>query len=588
MKALIKVGYRCNENCTFCHTLDVRHVDGEAAEVERKIRRAKQLGYSMVVLSGGEPTVRPELVRWAAQIASLDMDFGLVTNGLVFSYPETFARLSAHRLKYIYMSLHGGSAKVHNAIVRSDTFDRSLAALKNLTGKGLDLTINCVVVKQNVDHLREVVDTCAPFTDAVLKFSMVQPKGGGDHLFEQLTPRVAYAGSRIAEAIAHAQKTTRLQLAHDGVPFCCLSGHEARYDDLKTHRFATMVDIGEPDFFPVDDKAKVQPPPCHGCALRGACPGLYAGYHQAFGDGELTPVTGAPRSNSFNYVYEGVQRVPEGVCPIKEDGVTPWDRNRVLFVKSKDRVVRYRTHTRDFADVELEALKHGAGQLYADMSQKDAPDDFPKDLVKLTRSALCDGCAERPHCTGLFEPLLEDVFSRDDARVRELLEQLEGDVLDVGRGEGPYDDLLARRVAAGKIRYVGLEPRPGATAPAWARLRPIRAEELDDAAAFDHVLFLRSWNHLEDPKRAVANALRALRPHGTLLVVDNIAFGLARTRAQTERAESSRAGLEHYRNDSAAEAAALLESPGLTLLERRDVGLPSSNQWILRYRAGTP
>ena len=27
MKALIKVGYGCNDHCTFCHTLDVRHVD---------------------------------------------------------------------------------------------------------------------------------------------------------------------------------------------------------------------------------------------------------------------------------------------------------------------------------------------------------------------------------------------------------------------------------------------------------------------------------------------------------------------------------------------------------------------------------
>ena len=27
MKALIKVGYACNENCTFCHTADLRHID---------------------------------------------------------------------------------------------------------------------------------------------------------------------------------------------------------------------------------------------------------------------------------------------------------------------------------------------------------------------------------------------------------------------------------------------------------------------------------------------------------------------------------------------------------------------------------
>ena len=49
MKALIKVGYGCNDHCSFCHTLDVRHIDAEAVEVHAKIERAKTLGHSMVV-----------------------------------------------------------------------------------------------------------------------------------------------------------------------------------------------------------------------------------------------------------------------------------------------------------------------------------------------------------------------------------------------------------------------------------------------------------------------------------------------------------------------------------------------------------
>ncbi|MCA9720423.1 MAG: hypothetical protein KC468_37520, partial [Myxococcales bacterium] len=65
--------------------------------------------------------------------------------------------------------------------------------------------------------------------------------------------------------------------------------------------------------------------------------------------------------------------------------------------------------------------------------------------------------------------------------------------------------------------------------------------------------------------------------------VDNVAFGLARTRAQTRRGESSAAELEHYRNHDAGEAHALASRPALTLLERRDVTPQTSNQWLLRY-----
>jgi len=75
---------------------------------------------------------------------------------------------------------------------------------------------------------------------------------------------------------------------------------------------------------------------------------------------------------------------------------------------------------------------------------------------------------------------------------------------------------------------------------------------------------------------------------GTLTIVDNVAFGLARTREQTHRAERSRARHEHYRNDTLAEAAAALEPfverYGLHEIVRRDVGPQSSNQWLLRVR----
>src|SRR5207302_7173184 len=132
-----------------------------------------------------------------------------------------------------------------------------------------------------------------------------------------------------------------------------------------------------------------------------------------------------------------------GECPLLEDGVTPWDRGRHLFARNGERIARFRAVTRDFTDAEIEAIKHDLGQVYLDMSQKAAPDDFPRDLVPLRRSKMCDPCGEKPHCTGMWEPVAPkdeiDWFSRDDARVRELLAALEGRVLDVGCGEGPYD-----------------------------------------------------------------------------------------------------------------------------------------------------
>jgi 2-polyprenyl-3-methyl-5-hydroxy-6-metoxy-1,4-benzoquinol methylase len=600
MKALIKVGYACNENCGFCHTLDVRHIDGDSSEIHRKIDRAAELGHTMIVFSGGEATIRPELFEWAQHAVSLGLDTGLVTNGLMLAYPDFLERMLKLRLKYVYMSLHGGTAKVHNLMVRANTFEAATKALKNISGRGLDVTLNCVITAQNVEHLRSMVDLVLPYRDVTLKFSMVQPKGGGARLFDFLMPRVSVVAARVHDAMTYgfAQAAGKgPRFTHDGIPLCLLPGFEELYDDLKTDRYWTMVEIGEEDFFPVDDRAKIQPASCRECALRGPCPGLYRGYEAEYGAGELRPVRGRPRSNSFNFVFEKLVCTdlsaldgPEA-CPIHQDGVTPWDRGRHLFVRNGARVARFRADSRDFADVELEHIKHDLGQVYLDRSKKPAPDDFQKDLVQLRRSTVCESCDQKNACTGLYEPVFEDVFGRDDARVLELIRGLRGDVLDVGCGEGPYAETLGGLAGRGDVRYVGIDPDAGRIARlrrewGWAELHATTAEDFVAAQAgrtFDHVLILRSWNHLSNPGSVVEALRRMLRPGGSLLVVDNSAFGLARTPAQTMRGEQGPAIFEHFRNDTARDAMHAIGSSGLSLVERRDISPATSNQWLLRY-----
>jgi MoaA/NifB/PqqE/SkfB family radical SAM enzyme len=599
VKALIKVGYACNEHCTFCHTLDVRHIDDSAESVFFKIRRAHQLGHRMVVFSGGEPTIRPEIGDWASYVASLGLDLGFVTNGRRFAYPDFVEAMLARRLRYVYLSFHGGTARVHNSLVRADAYAESLQAIRNLHGRVPVLTVNCVVTPTNIGKLRELVDLLLPLQQLTLKFSMTAPKGGGDKLFEHVIPRVTDCAAAVADAIRYGTErrgeAPGPRFGHDGIPLCLLPGMENLYDDLRTNDFRTMSEVGEPDFFPVDDVIKVQPEgACGGCSRRGPCPGLFRGYVERFPEdvGVLRGQPG-PRGNSYNLTpSRDIPRPPGAPCPVKSDGVTSYDRGRSLFLRLKDRMRLYETRTRDFADVELLATKEELGQLYVDISGKLAPDDFPRDLRKLRLLDECARCEERPRCTGCWAPLPHDVFTRDDARVHELLRGLSGDVLDVGAGEGTYLDTLAPRVRAGEARYTALEPDAARVhllqrRHPWARFVVAAAEDAElPEGSIDHALLLRSYNHLASPGSVLTRLAGALRPGGTLLVVDNVAFGLVRGREQAARAERGPGALEHHRNASAAEAHRAADGLPLRLVERRDVGPGTSNQWLLRYERG--
>ncbi len=591
MKALIKVGYACNDHCSFCHTFDVRHIDDSEEAIDRKIVRAAELGHSMVVLSGGEPTMRPELVHWAQRTAALGLDFGLVTNGRMLSYPKLLDKLLALRLRYVYLSLHGGTAKVHDANVRSEAFEQTFGGLKNCSGKGLDLTANCVVTRVNVDQLRPVVDAVQGLDDVHLNFSMTEAKGGAMHLFQQIVPNLTHAAQRVADAVAYGrEKGMGARVSHGGFPLCLMPGIESAYSDLKSHKFATMSEVWEDDFFPVDDRNKVQPDPCKGCGLAGPCPGIYTEYFKSFGADELRPVTAA-RSNSFNYVAARDLEWKDGTpCPIFGTGVTPYDIGRSIFVRSGDRMQLFETRTRDFSDVEIASIKRDAEQVYIDLSDKDAPDDFAADLRKLTVLGECRSCEAFESCARCYRVDEQDVFTRDDQAIRDLVAGLSGAILDVGCGDGRYGDVLEPMVEKGTVRYLGVEPDQAAADRLrkkwpWAKIDVCGIEDLAlEANTYDHILLLRSYNHIADPGDVISRLVRALRPGGTLLLADNEAFGLLRTVDHAERAQAGPARFEHFRNDGAAEATRSVAELPLELLARADVGPDTSNQWFLHYR----
>jgi SAM-dependent methyltransferase len=240
---------------------------------------------------------------------------------------------------------------------------------------------------------------------------------------------------------------------------------------------------------------------------------------------------------------------------------------------------------------DLLAIKRSE-QLYADVSSKLAPDDFERDLRKLESSPECATCPKRKDCGWCWVPAATNVFARDRHHLEGILSTLRGRVLDVGCGDGPYVRAIGERVAAGAASYLGVDPDArrvnvlGSRYP-WASYFTGDLGSFLEShreARFDHVLVLRSYNHLPDPAGTLELAIDLLEPGGTLLVVDNVAFGLLRSAEQASRAETGPAAFEHFRNDGTEDAEAHLSRSSLELVERRDVTPRGSNEWLLHYR----
>ncbi len=321
------------------------------------------------------------------------------------------------------------------------------------------------------------------------------------------------------------------------------------------------------------------------------------------------------RSNSYHFVPVGdVLRAPGAPCPLLDELDEPdepdepskisetdepdnAERNRALeralYVRFRDRMRRFETQTRDFSSAELCEVKDVDGQIYADISNKRAVDDFAKDLRMLRRSRECGACSRNNDCPGCWVPVRENVFETSERALLAQLEDLEGTILDVGCGEGRYLRVFESRARGGSVDYVGIDPDADAlallgSANPWATFHVGTIESLVEKSEVvpkkvDHILLLRSFNHLANPDDTAARLVDLLRDDGKLIVADNVAFGLVRSHEQAASCETSDARFEHYRNANAAFAHAIFSQHGLTLVARSDVGPTTSNQWHLAY-----
>lgn len=246
----------------------------------------------MVILSGGEPTLHPDLLALADCVAGLGMHFGLVTNGRRLADASLVDELLRRNLRYAYVSLHGASAPVHDTIVRAKAFDQTLAAIRNLSGRVEDLTVNTVVTRDNLLDLRGIVELLEGFPGLVVKFTFPQPKGAALDHFDSVVPRLTDAASAVLDAIAHATaRGAAVRFGLEGFPFCLVPGSESLRDDLETHDIRSMSEPEDEDLVAVDSSLSTKTSRCDGCSLRSGCPGIYRDYARHRGDGELTART---------------------------------------------------------------------------------------------------------------------------------------------------------------------------------------------------------------------------------------------------------------------------------------------------------
>jgi len=161
---------RCNLNCRHCYSLSA-DVDfpGELSteEIFSVMDDLKSFGVPALILSGGEPLLRPDIFDIAAGARALGFYVGLSTNGTLIDAAMA-ARIAATGFHYVGISLDG-IGRVHDEFRRhSGAFDASMLGVRLCREHGVKVGLRFTMTERNYQSLPAVLDLVED--DAVTKF----------------------------------------------------------------------------------------------------------------------------------------------------------------------------------------------------------------------------------------------------------------------------------------------------------------------------------------------------------------------------------------------------------------------------------
>jgi MoaA/NifB/PqqE/SkfB family radical SAM enzyme len=233
-RVVLHVGYACNLRCRFCYYIEDlekgRTRDWTTAQLKRRLRVARRLGRTAVDLTGGEPSIRPdilEVIDFARSIGYSDVN--MITNGLKLADPGFCAELVQAGLNDVLFSIHSPVESEHDYLTRvKGSYRRVFLALQNMQELGVRGRVNSVVSKVNYQHVDRFLELLLPYRVRAVNLIVFNPSETTVALPDDDGTRIEdyWTISRPLGAALDAYKDRFERINVRFLPFCLLPGHE--------------------------------------------------------------------------------------------------------------------------------------------------------------------------------------------------------------------------------------------------------------------------------------------------------------------------------------------------------------------------
>ncbi len=285
--------YDCNLACDYCTiSPQMRTRVLSTAAAIAAMERARADGITRISLTGGEPTIRPDLLGLVRRAAGLGFgEIKLQTNGLLLGAGQNLARLIDAGVGLVHVSIHTHERGAYEALVRRPgTYDALVAGLRALVAARVPTMADVILQRSTYARLPAALRWlhALGITAADLWFVSLT-----DHNRDNVAsmPRMTEVLPSLAAALSCADELgMRVRSLH--IPRCLLGPlHEHAWNPADEG-----VRVVSPDASFDLRASRLTPgtrvPACSGCEHEARCPGIRADYLDRYGDAEFAAARG--------------------------------------------------------------------------------------------------------------------------------------------------------------------------------------------------------------------------------------------------------------------------------------------------------
>lgn len=162
---------RCNFNCEMCYVRlspEQQKARGRELSADQWLRIGEEAcreGLLFLLLTGGEPTLRPDFTEIYRGLKKMGLFLSINTNGSLLDGEllEILRQDPPHRIN---LSLYGASNETYAKLCGVGAYDRVLKALRELREAGIEVKVNLTVTGTNAEEQAEAAALAKEFAAA--------------------------------------------------------------------------------------------------------------------------------------------------------------------------------------------------------------------------------------------------------------------------------------------------------------------------------------------------------------------------------------------------------------------------------------